>query len=150
MLNALQGSSMYYTKPKLVFALQILEGTVATVCREMDALHCLINGIALLDVLQSFATVVGCHLSHFHGVSDLTLPLHDAIQWTKSCSGRLSWRGQHTTSGQLNHQLNVGGIVAHAGKHSAWVLCTAQDEREGPSCDSGRQAPSHGAAAGLR
>ena len=44
--------------PEGTLFLQILEGTVATVCREMDALHRLINSIALLDVLQSFATVV--------------------------------------------------------------------------------------------
>ena len=39
--------------------LQILEGTVASACKEMDALHRLLNGISLLDVLQSFAAVVG-------------------------------------------------------------------------------------------
>lgn len=37
---------------------QILEGTVTSACKEMDALHRLLNGIALLDVLQSFAAVV--------------------------------------------------------------------------------------------
>lgn len=41
-----------------VSILQILEGTVAEACKEMDALHRLVNGIALLDVLQSFATMV--------------------------------------------------------------------------------------------
>jgi len=40
-------------------SLQILEGTINAACKEMDALHRLINGIALLDVLQSFATTVG-------------------------------------------------------------------------------------------
>ena len=33
---------------------------MASTCREMDALHRLLNGIALLDVLQSFATMVTC------------------------------------------------------------------------------------------
>jgi hypothetical protein len=32
---------------------------VTSACKEMDALHRLLNGIALLDVLQSFAAVVG-------------------------------------------------------------------------------------------
>lgn len=50
----------YHTQLRYLLSIvQILEGTVATACREMDALHRLINGIALLDVLQSFATVVG-------------------------------------------------------------------------------------------
>ncbi len=31
---------------------------MASACKEMDALHRLLNGIALLDVLQSFATMV--------------------------------------------------------------------------------------------
>ena len=33
---------------------------MASACKEMDALHRLLNGIALLDVLQSFATMVRC------------------------------------------------------------------------------------------
>lgn len=47
-------------------ALQILEGTVASACKEMDALHCLLNGVALLDVLQSFAAVVGSRSLQVH------------------------------------------------------------------------------------
>ena len=31
---------------------------MASACKEMDALHRLLNGIALLDVLQAFATMV--------------------------------------------------------------------------------------------
>ena len=32
---------------------------MTSACKEIDALHRLLNGIALLDVLQSFAAVVG-------------------------------------------------------------------------------------------
>ena len=32
---------------------------MTSACKEMDALQRLLNGIALLDVLQSFAAVVG-------------------------------------------------------------------------------------------
>ena len=65
------------------------KGTVATVCREMDALHRLTNGIALLDVLQSFATVVSCSLHH-SCESQLSLQLHHVIQAPERCSGALS------------------------------------------------------------
>ena len=47
-----------FNDPTCCLFLQILEGAVASACREMDALHRLLNGIALLDVLQSFATMV--------------------------------------------------------------------------------------------
>ena len=44
---------------------------MAAACKEMDALYRLINGIALLDVLQSFATVVGFSLCHRNNLSQL-------------------------------------------------------------------------------
>ena len=39
---------------------------MASACKEMDALHRLLNGVALLDVLQSFAAVVGSRSLHMH------------------------------------------------------------------------------------
>ena len=83
---------------------------MATVCREMDALHRLTNGIALLDVLQSFATVVSCSLHH-SCESQLSLQLHHVIQAPERCSGALSckpvWMIQHPASVKSIHQLNV-------------------------------------------
>ena len=69
--------------------LQILEGTVAAVCKKMDVLHRLINGIALLDVLQSFGTVVSCSpVSIMTGMSQSDS--YHAIHMRDGCSGCLS------------------------------------------------------------
>lgn len=37
---------------------QILEGTVSRACQYLSMLHCLIDGLALLDMLASFALAV--------------------------------------------------------------------------------------------